>query len=125
LEQLHIPQQAYLHGFHLIQQTGVISGDEKDCTIGACDVTSVYNISVTVTDSTTDSDTNNYTLLVGSDLTPIQIYPDTLPNAERHSNYNFNIGVFNANGSYTFSSTNLPSWLSINASGNLTGTPPT
>jgi hypothetical protein len=44
----------------------------------------------------------------------IELYPKTFPDAEENSNYSITLSCYDNNGTVTYTSTDLPSWLSIN-----------
>ncbi len=92
--------------------TGEISGCSDNITFTA-----------TVTDDAGQSVSQSFTIPVNA--RPVEIITNSLPNAYEGSAYSADIDAIGGNGSYTFSSSPLPSWLTLNSStGVLSGTPP-
>ncbi len=84
------------------------------------------NFTATVTDSTGQSVTQNFTIPVNAK--PVEIITNTLPDAYEGTPYTVDIDAIGGSGTYNFQvvSGSLPPGLSLNNStGEITGTPPT
>jgi large repetitive protein len=80
------------------------------------------SISVTVTDSLSNSKAGTFTLPVNAALTIGNTSP--LPGATPGEAYSLQFNASGGTGPYTWSASSLPSWLTLNSAGFLSGTPP-
>lgn len=102
--------------------TQFITTGRLTATVPASLLTSPRSALIYVSNQSCDtSNTNDQVFVVGS---PLLIVPDTLPNANVGSVFSVQLGVNGGNPPYTFSGSNVPNGLSLNAStGILSGTP--
>ena len=83
-----------------------------------------YNFTITVADSNGCSGSQAYTLVITAPACPIvTLTPSTLSNGTKGTAYSQTIAASGGLSPYTFTSTGLPSWLTLSPSGALTGTP--
>jgi len=82
-----------------------------------------FNITVGVSDTNGNTGSRSYTLRIGTNS--LTVTPASLPNGSQGTPYSTSVGASGGSGSYTFSisSGSLPSGLSMDAAGNITGTP--
>jgi hypothetical protein len=83
------------------------------------------SFSITVSDSSNNTDSMTFTLPVNPAIAPLAITTTSpLPAATAGTTYSQQLLASGGTGSYTWTATGLPPWLTFSTSGLLTGTPP-
>ena len=112
----------YFFEFYPVQPPGWLNLSSSGLLSGTPPSAGSYGFSVYAMDGQEQSVEKSYTLTVGS---PVTLVPTTLPNATAGQPYSFNFTASGGQTPYTYSvvSGTLPTGLSLNSSGLLSGTP--
>jgi hypothetical protein len=104
-------------GLFLSSTTGVISGTPTS--------PGISTFTIQVTDSTSATETKNFSLEIIGSSPALTITTSSLPDAQADSPYSYTLSATGGTPPYTWSAVNgFPAWLTLSSGGILAGTPP-